>query len=1215
MSNLLNPNFPGEGGSSHSLLCLINECHFFADYHYIFNYSMTILIWIVHFGSITFMSMANYFYSFETRAAYAMSLFFTGSPTNPSTTNKNEIVLFVWFYFIFLLLIFLIFTILLYMVLRNTLTFRFLKNILYIFTLYIIPLLIPFFGKTFMASVTYLNMKDDPYPFLASVCGELCIIFYSCLVAMKNSSSCYKIPHIFFQADTFSAIVVNFFNLFMQHSVSYIERPQFVFFVVVIIFFVAYGLYLFIQLPYSTRSMNVIGFLYTVYCAGGAVLRAYPQLESLRNLFIIALGSILITFILFVIRYIFERTKGKIYMLLCGCRVNASNEILKEDLTKYPYQKIMLLGRSIKLLDEDAVHKIINEIERRELTKFEQSIYLYTLKSILIRKSGGVMSAIQNQVDKVSRKIDEKEREFWRCIWSSDFENIPKMSAKIGRLKQTLYSYVNHQKVLNPGIQLDEKYQPLQLSVCSPLPSNFILIIIIFGVALYFHSAIFSAYMFSISNQEQFFDFRRFMANFTMMQTEVWNPNGTSLSIYYEATNQMYEQFSLNKIKFFSISEVFSTTINQTTFEDIYNDYMDLVLRANNTENDDQIIDRLSSHMIFLAFENTLNNPIRFFDSHFPDRINIHKYVWFFLIILCCILIVLIFFITVIYKSHQLHKMYAMFSTFSKSLIAEYSKINTKQKDNIIPRKQTIIEWPALRAYLFGFVLTMIFLAIVFGIGSIVSNDTFGDYNSRSTNFVFFNKIDLMMLWLCDQVFMNSTQDENNYLPMQYCDAHMDYLMRQEEAQTYVNTLSEDLINLISYYAMGIPNSFPIYPVSQILSVFDGLNEVEIPLKNLTDVFYIRWFIFLFLLIFIFMIVFVLQIIGILALRAIISERNNLILRFIKETNSTLGDFKKSNYKLTELPILYVEVNNKDNISFLTKTAKTQLSLSEGQTFSVAKFGVSASAEITKIINKIKEGPTSDSTCVNLDDGSSLLIIPTYGGHTLTKLTSYSFFKLPQELTPSEFDEDSGKNKFYNYFPVVVSSQQPFPQVVQIISVPFLVLMVRLSGMNEWSEKTDPKIVEQYYKMFVKESDQICAEDNKFMRVFIRDDYVLFMSNPEIQMQGRWTFITNCAEFGRKIKDIVHVISDKFSTNIFASIIFARGEKQMMYVADSPCTQADFLPDTLSLDYIKEALRMFNIEGVGFVVMHRPNLRIPNTSLISMYLSFNGVPTDLFLVT
>ena len=104
-------------------------------------------------------------------------------------------------------------------------------------------------------------------------------------------------------------------------------------------------------------------------------------------------------------------------------------------------------------------------------------------------------------------------------------------------------------------------------------------------------------------------------------------------------------------------------------------------------------------------------------------------------------------------------------------------------------------------------------------------------------------------------------------------------------------------------------------------------------------------------------------------------------------------------------------------------------------------------------------------------------------------------------------------------------------------------------------------------------------------------------------------------DFGRAVRKVVKMVAAKFGNNVFASVVFARGEKQMMYVGNSTCTQADFLPDTFSLDFLEEAINMFNIDAVGFAVIHRPNLRIPNTTLVGMYMTSAGVSTDLFLVT
>jgi hypothetical protein len=344
------------------------------------------------------------------------------------------------------------------------------------------------------------------------------------------------------------------------------------------------------------------------------------------------------------------------------------------------------------------------------------------------------------------------------------------------------------------------------------------------------------------------------------------------------------------------------------------------------------------------------------------------------------------------------------------------------------------------------------------------------------------------------------------------------------------------------------------------------------------------------------------------------NERKSLYKKFINQTNSPDIHNELVSYDPNDLPFLYLEVTSDNKVTFTTRIASNELVLTKGQEFKTSHFGIIAGTEIARTLNRVKEQPSSEPVQVKCLDGSYIFIMPAFGGPSMKTLKSFSVFRLPDELT-TEPSGDERPNRFYQLFPMVISHEKPFPQLVQINAVPFLVILVKLTGLNKWASHVDPKIVEKFYMNVIKEIDGICNDENKFMRVHIRDDMILYMTNPDIPIQGRWTFISHCSDFGRAVREAVRSVAARFNNNIFASVVFARGEKQMIYVGNFACTQADFLPDTLSLDFMKEAINIFNIDAVGFAVMHRPNLRIPNTTLVSMFMTSTGVPMDLFLIT
>ena len=1198
---------------THSLAKVINEGHFFANSHKILNIFLVFIIWVINFGSVTFMSMTRYFNESSSKLVYGVYLFFTGSPAIPNENNRNEIVLFVWFYFILSFLIFLVFASLLYMILFYELTFPILKKSFFIITLYVIPIMIPLFGKSFTASLAYLTFNDDPLPFLASICGELSLLFYSCFISMQNSLSAYKIPHLYFQKNTISSLIVNFFTLFMQHSVSFLETTQTAYFVIAMIIFVVYAFYVYLYLPYSCRSMNIIAFLYSFFCTGCSVIRAFPKLQKPLSLLVIVSVAIVFTIIMFLCRCIFEAFKGNLYKLLSGWRIDASKEIMNVDLTTLDDNKIMILGRSIQYLNEESTNKIYQEVKNREKYKQEQSVFLFSLESILTQRRGGVLDSIQTTIDRETKLIADQETKFWKSLWLSDFEALPKFSSDVGRTKQVLSKHVEFQKLMNPSLRLDNKFNPFKSKKCSPCPFYITYVTIIFLVSIYFHGAIYYSYTYSMDNQEQFFDFRAFMTNFTMMQSEVWDsPSGPKLGFYYNNTVHSFNEFVNNSNAYFSITEVFSVEYEGSSIRSIFNQYLNAVQEANQTRT---FPDALKESKIFEAFEYSLNNPIRYFDSKFDQRFTIHKKIWVLMIIILVVLIIISFIIRVINLSKHLHKSFQEYSTFSKKKVAEYGKVNTKMENStIIPRKQTFIEWPAVKINLFSFTITLLFFVICIGLCLVVYNETFQEYNSRAINLAHFNRMDLVMMWLSNEIFQNRTLgDDKDYTSIYYCDAHLDYLMRREDALDFVNTIPGDIITLIGYYVMGVSEQFPFHTIFQIDSVYQNLSALEIPMKNQINVFYIRWILFLLLFVFFCIVALVLLVIGYSSMQASISERRQQITRFKAETNSPDVKLEGTDYNSTDLPLLYIETDKKDTITFITHKAKDEFSLNVSQKLNMNKLGISVSSEISKSLQKLKEEPSGDVISIKLDDGTNLLLLPTYGGAKMDELLSVSLFKLPTELNIDGDDSELQSKKFYTYFPSVISAEQPFPQIVQINAVPFLLIHVKLVGFDQWCDSTDPQTTQEFFKLFIKEADSICHEDNKFMRVYVRDDSILFMTNPEIAIQGSWTFITNCAEFGRKIINIARELSNKFSTNIYASTIFARGEKQMMYIGDTPCTQADFLPE--SLVYLEEAVNLFNIEGIGFAVVHRPNLRIPNTTLIKMFMSNSGQSIDLFLVT
>ena len=1190
---------------------IINECHYFASSHKTINLVLNVFIWVIYFVSAALPTLSDYLKSSKSPIMYIVYIIFTGSPQVP---GNEEIIIIVWLYFIISLMLIILFIALLISITSNEVSLPVLKKYFAILVLYIIPILSQIFGKTFTASLAYLSFQNNRGPFYASILGELCLIFYSAFIFLQNSTTAYKIPHIYFQRNTMSSLIVNFALLIIQHIVLFLENPQKVLFVIFAIFCFGLVVYIFIYLPYSCRSVNIVSCFYLLFCAGCAIARSFLQLATISGVLIIFGISLAATALLFIFRHIFELSRGSLYMLLSGHNVDANEEIMELDFHAISHKDLFTIGRAIDNLNDEVIDKLIKTLDEISLFTNEEHIFKYSFNSIVVRKRTGVLNEVQHFINEQMEMIDNRKNDFWRSLWLSDFESLPKISADIGRMKYFLTQYVNYESKMNPGLFIEEKYMPIKRKCTENCPFFNFIIVFIFLISLYFNIAIISCYKKSADNQGQFFEFRKFISNFTMMQSELWYISGrANLSDYYRNTVTLLNTFKADPVYYSSIHKMFRTVFNNETLENQMNDYMSLALEANITG---EFSDELKTKTIFLTIDTALQPPYNFFKTQFSNSIKNHITVWEFLLIFSFVVLVIVFFVSIVQFSKQLHKCFENFRLFSKQKIANLADIDTKELQcAAIPGKQSFIEWSASSDLIQSFVVTFVSFIVFFLLGLALYHDTIDADEKRSLNLEFFQRMDLMMMWLSAEVFQNySIGDDNEYSSIAYCDRHMDYLMRESEAQDFVSLLSPDVISLIASYVMGASHYFPLYPLDQIKGAFDQMINSETPIRNMTNIFYINWSSFFLLSIFFFVFLMFIQSLINSLLNAANGERESLQDEFLTQTGTPETHDKIVSFDPNDLPFFYLEATADKKITFTTRIASNELQATKGQEFSTSHFGIAAGTEIARTLARVKEQPSSEPIQIKCLDGSYIFIMPAYGGPAMKTMKSFSVFRLPYGLAIETSDNDR-PNRFYQLFPMVISQEKPFPQLVQINAVPFLVILVRLTGLNKWALKANQKVVEEFYKSIIKETDNICNSENKFMRVYIRDDMILFMTNPDIPIQGRWTFINNCADFGRAVRKAVKAIAAKYGNDVFASVVFARGEKQMMYVGNSTCTQADFLPDTLSLDFLEDAIKMFNIDAVGFAVMHRPNLRIPNTTLVGMYMSSTGVSTDLFLVT
>ncbi|EAX90220.1 hypothetical protein TVAG_416000 [Trichomonas vaginalis G3] len=1158
-----------------------------------------------------FPTLMTYFKGDKSTGIYIIYIIFTGSPTYP---NTDEVIVIVWFYFLIGAFIFVLYLFIIIVLLTTALPSSTIKRTYSILSFYILPFIVPIFGKAFTASMAYLSVSENSYSFYAALIGELTILLYAVLGSLMNSSSAYRVTHIYFLRDTFSALITNFFILIVQHTVSFLENPNNILLVILTIVFVAVDIYIFIVLPYQTKLVSILSCFYIFFCTGCAIVRAFTKYATPLGVIIIFAIAVVITAIMYCCRLCYEHSHGDLGRLFGLHRFRKSKaSVPRDEIEKLNFVQLMVLARGYYSLDDQTQHYVNEEIRKRAIGTAEGRIFINSFDSrigaLTIESFPQVMEVIQ----KYTKKIEKKEKDFWASLWLSDFESLPEISGEIGRLKFRLYEYSKYQSKVIPSFVCDENIEPTyQRSVTHSVFNTIVVIIFLASLSL----LVFLLYCYTLSgkNRTDFFEFQQFMENFTLMQSELYTPESVPrLSKYYTNTLYLVDQFK--KVKSGGLYKFMNYEISNTTLGQLIDTYMNLTLLSNQTG---AVNSLLLNNSIFYDLDKSLMDYYDFFDTAFTNRISIPILSWFVLYFLSFVIFVIFFVFALYIYARHLHRTFEVFKTFSKKKIEEFAGLDTKSiQRSVIPGRESIIEWSASTDIVVGFFLTLAAFIIFFTAGFVVYGRTLSDYNFRTKSYVYFERMDMIMLWLSAVVFQNSTSPSSPQFPQMISnsDHHMDILLRDSEAASYAALLTTDIVSFITGYTLKDPTMNDVYPITEINQTFINLRTLQDPFYNVSNIYYITWMVVLLLTIFSFIIIIHIQVNTGRQMDASRGERINLLsvfTDFAGEQESLSSIVPVNN---ASLPFLFVEANSDFTVTFSTNLANQEMGITNGSKFDGQPFGIVTGSEIMRTIEKLKQFPSSEPQQIKSQDGSYIYVIPSYCGATMTTLKSFAVFRLPSVLSPFiNSGGDKNISPFSKLFPSVISPDKDFPHIIQINAAPFLVVLVRLTNISSWSAKVEPQFVESFYKAVIEQCDEICESGQLFMRVHVRDDTILFMTNPDVQIQGRWTFITNCADFSLKIREAVKTISKKYKSNVFTSVVFARGEKQVMYLGNYACTQCDFLPDTLDLQFVEQAFDIFRIDATAFATAHIPNLRIPNTTLIANYLSSSGTSIDLFLV-
>ena len=794
-----------------------------------------------------------------------------------------------------------------------------------------------------------------------------------------------------------------------------------------------------------------------------------------------------------------------------------------------------------------------------------------------------------------------------------------------------------------------------------------IIFFLVCGISQIYFSFLFKD---SFGHFSRFKKIRFFLDYISVIQNDLWPTNNVTLDMY----NSYFvnAQLQWNKIKGDHLFNLIDQTTNRTYYF-IINEYLNSLVKYNATHNIHNYEILTKTDMINI-FQDLFVNHKKLFDQTFPNFADKIYFIFYFILLLVFLIYLVSFFLTIYISSSADHRFFQQFQQFSKSRIKNKIKQKFNNLTNQIPipndntdslnqhfhyfndTKEVIVPIP-LRKFewkTFMYLITSFLISfIIFFLNWCIAYSEFCLYESESIKLSEYTDmsgyLSLGFSYYSLTVFfrhLNFTIPDLSKANTN-SDFYLNILYNYENSDFLTDIIPRSLLRFLSstYYLMEFDASNEYFKKS-IEQIFSNIDLIDRPLYQFDCYFYVRVILFILFTVYILFISFIFLYISRLFQLSSSDEKHILLDEFKKDITLYKSDFQT--FQPADLPITLIISDSKMQITFATKYAQKRLHFvmsnnTNNQSHEQVKltnidFGHINSYEILEILYSICEIKDESSTSDN-NNGISINEYSTNDNSNMYSFSENTSKKIyTTGLTDSyKIKKENGKltiiKAFYkmeNYLKVLNSvvflddidefDDKNAVSLNQIVNPAFkkgslttisfktdqiALISLKLIGLNEFILENSSSTIQQYLFTILSKIDEI----SEFSRICIRNNS-LFVISQNINFGSLNQFVTICSDYGKKVQHIVSVISQKYNTPVFCSVLFHRCESSLLQMNNVQCGQSDF--NSPLLNFIDECHSHFLINAIGFVPRMKAT-QIQNMSKIMTITLKNGVNADIYI--
>lgn len=901
---------------------------------------------------------------------------------------------------------------------------------------------------------------------------------------------------------------------------------------------------------------------------------------------------------------------SKLKKLTFGHEIDATEEIVEADLSTLPEHSLWSVCRNSRNLREDALLKLQAEVHRRFECSGVHPVFVESFDFIVAARLHQRMPVNEAIIGEFKGRLDCARHLFWYSAWAADYARLPLLGVRIGECKYTIQDNINEMRG-NSVFSGEEKHR---IDRCT-LSATFYVVMAFFvvGLSAFFLEQLGEEYDKTVELQRCFYMLRELMTEIDLMLGEIWGAGAAVAAgavrpgAHFEAVRRLWGEVKRSKQpQFVDLAQTVCSGKTLMHWMDFYFKEAEKYT-TNATGYNVSLIRQPEFRYCFREF--FLDYTSSFYVNFMDD------FLWQFLVtvtlhIAALVLMVVVFFVNVKIKSRRLQRTYQKFRYISKAEIGEMICV---PKDTVListmPLEPPGIEWQALHDHIVANAFVFFLIACGFSLDIVLFYMTEADINIRNSRLEFFGYLDTSVVFMANEFYGRQRVAVDAKEDMMIVDDMMNKIKRHPDTQDMAALMSDEVIHVIaSYLIQDRPEELP--NISLMTDIILAIPPLEHSIRILPSFLITRMVTII--LIGVAVTIFTTYYTLTLVWKNDYAEREGeyLLKEFMDGRSEDFQD-RSVDYDLRTLPFPFAEVTAKGHVLFATNEARAELGIASSN---ISRWNItdSMSADIHASLKQFRGNPVNEPIELKSADSRGFLLTPTYSGKFGSELISFSLFKLPESLQ-STAHRSAARTGVRDIYPPIVDIRRPFPQVINVEAKPVLVVMVRIAGLNEWAGGCEsPKKVESLIRALLAECDTSCDQKGaKFIRLSASNDCIVFISGPETQIAGRWSFITVVAEFANRVRKAVRKLGAKYDAPIFASVVFSRNDSQVVCSPGRRCTQTECVGDASLFTY--KALSEFKVDGIGFASIKRAALRIPDTSLIKTY-QYGDLMVDLFLV-